>query len=223
MILTTTRSRLAQLSADIGCDSSGMAMVEFALCLPFVVGVALTGAELTNYTTTKMRVSQIALQVADNASRIGSGPVTVSKQITETQINDLLTGAQMQSQKLDLTSRGRVIVSSLEVDPSHTGKYRIRWQRCGGAKAFTSAYGVQGTNNLNGATFNGQLLTAPVGSAVMLVEISYNYRALIAAPYVPHAEIKETAAMTVRDTRDMTGPTGGVGIYNTENAAVSSC
>ncbi len=45
-------------------DSSGLAMIEFAASLPFILLISLTGAELTNYATTKMRVSQVALQLA---------------------------------------------------------------------------------------------------------------------------------------------------------------
>ena len=204
-------------------DASGMAMVEFALCLPFVVGVAMTAAELTNFTTVKMRMSQLALQVADNASRIGTGTVTSTTTISEAQINDMLTGAGYQGGKLNVYPNGRVIVSSLETDPANSGKYRIRWQRCRGSKVATSGYGAQGSNNLTGITMNGQLITAPSDTAVMVVEISYNYQPLISSTFAPATTLKETAAMVVRDNRDMTGPTGGVGIYNNENVTASIC
>lgn len=204
-------------------DQGGMAMVEFALCLPFVVTAAMTGAELTNYTTVKMRMSQLALQVADNASRIGTGTVSSTVTISEAQINDLLTGAGYQSGRLNAYPNGRIILSSLEPDPANTGKYRIRWQRCRGTKVATSSYGVQGTTNLTGVTLNGQLITPPSDSAVMVVEISYNYQPIISSAFSPNSALTETAAMVVRDNRDMVGPTGGVGIYNNENVTASVC
>ena len=46
-------------------DTSGLALLEFAFILPVVLTMSLTGAELTNYITTKMRVGQLALQLAD--------------------------------------------------------------------------------------------------------------------------------------------------------------
>ncbi len=204
-------------------DTSGMALVEFALCLPFVTTVAMTGAELTNFTNTKMRMSQLALQVADNASRIGTGTVNATTTISEAQINDLLTGAGYQSGKLNVFPNGRVIVSSLETDPNNTGKYRIRWQRCRGSRVFTSSYAAQGATNLTGITLNGQLVKSPSDTAVMIVEIAYTYQPLISAAFVPRTSLNETAAMTVRDNRDMTGPTGGVGIYNNEAVTASTC
>jgi len=163
------------------------------------------------------------LQVADNASRIGTGTVTTTTTISEAQINDMLTGAGYQSGKLNVYSNGRIIVSSLETDPANTGKYRIRWQRCRGSKVVTSSYGVQGANNLTGITLNGQLITAPTSTAVMIVEISYNYQPIISSAFIPRSTLTETAAMVVRDNRDMTGPTGGVGIYNNENVTASAC
>ncbi len=211
-------------------DRSGMAVVEFALCLPFFVGFTMGGVELTNYTTTKMRMSQIALQVADNASRIGSGNVMSSKQISEAQINDILTGAGLQADALDLYGRGRVILYSLEpvANPNTTNRYKIRWKRCRGAKTTYAGTYTQGQTNLTGFVYTPpvgatQTITAPADGAVMVVQLSYTYRPLITQAFVLKSEITEFGAMTVRDPRDMAGPNGGVGIYNTENVAISSC
>lgn len=95
-------------------NSRAVAAVEFGLALPLMSTIALSGAELTNFVTTKMRISQLALHVADNAARMGTGTVLANKQITEAQINDLLTGAGLQSGRLDLFGHGRVILSSIE-------------------------------------------------------------------------------------------------------------
>lgn len=197
-------------------------MVEFAYALPFLVGATMVSAELVNFTTTKMRVSQLALQVADNASRIGTGTLLSDKQITELQINDLLTGAQMQSGKLDIFNHGRIIISSLQpvANPNPTDRYLIRWQRCRGTKAVTSSYGVQGDTNLTGINANNQLIKATENGAVMFVQISYTYQPLIGMAFVKNTQITDVAAMTVRDNRDYTtGVNNPVGIYNPGNAA----
>ena len=54
-------------------DRSGLALLEFAFLVPILITLSLTGAELTNYITTKMRISQLALRLADDAARIGTG------------------------------------------------------------------------------------------------------------------------------------------------------
>jgi len=205
-------------------DTSGLAAVEFALSAPVILAMFLAGAELTNFAITKLRVSQIALHVADNASRIGTNSLLTDPQITETQINDLLIGANLQAGTLSLSTRGRVILSSLEpvANPNTTARFKIRWQRCYGGKAYTSSYGIQGATNKTNMGPASQTVTAPDDGAVMFVEVAYDYQPLFSARFVPTTVITDIAAMTVRDARDY-GGNGGVGIYNTEGATASTC
>ena len=50
---------------------SGVAATEFAVILPFMLGVGLMGLEVANRTVVQMRVSQLAIHIAVNASRFG--------------------------------------------------------------------------------------------------------------------------------------------------------
>jgi Flp pilus assembly protein TadG len=203
---------------DLRGNTSGVALLEFALSLPILLTMSLTGAELTNYITTRMRISQIALHLADNAARIGAGSQLAAKTITETDINDLFTGANLQSGELALNTNGRVILSSLENDPANAGKYRIRWQRCKGAKTtHTSTYGASGATNLTGMGPAGRQAVAPENGATMFVEVFYVYQPLVKTSLSPTSEMTETASMMVRDARDLTQ------IYNTAGATISSC
>ncbi len=209
------RSLLARLRGD----GSGVAAVEFALTAPIVLTLFLSGAELTNFAIAKMRISQIALHVADNGSRIGQDSPLSLKTISETQINDLLIGANLQAGNMDLLHRGRVILSSLEPMPSpNQAKFKVHWQRCFGEKVYPSTYGDQGQANLSAFGPAGKQITnVPVGGAVMYVEVAYNYKPLISGHLVPSSVLKDTAAMLVRDERDMTT------VYNTENVTASGC
>lgn len=206
----------------LGSDKSGAALMEFALSLPIVLTMSLTGAELTNYIITKMRVSQIALHLADNSARIGSGTQLQSKTISEADINDLLVGADYQSGELGLLAKGRVIISSVEPDPSNTGKSRIRWQRCKGSKtSWGSSYGNAGATNLNGVGPTGRQVSAPDNGVVMFVEVRYEYQPLVKTSLSPTSEINEIASMMVRDRRDTVGGTNGV--YQVSGVTPSSC
>lgn len=213
--LSLLRSFIRVLARDL----SGLAMMEFAFTLPFLLALALTGAEYTNYITTRMRVSQIALQIADNAARIGEGSPLQAKRISETDINDLLIGAGLQSGEMDVYGRGRVILSSLEpvATPNTTSRYRIAWQRCRGSRPHASTYGSQGDTNLVGMGPATRQVTAPDDGATMFVEVYYEYRPLVSSRLVPTSTMVETATMMVRDRRDRTQ------IYNSENATASSC
>ncbi len=213
---------LRRMSA-LGRDTSGLALLEFALTLPLLLTMGLTGAEITNYIITKMRISQIALHLADNAARIGSGSQLQAKTITETDINDLLTGAQLQSGELDLIANGRVIISSLEpvASPNTTNKYKIGWQRCKGAKTtHASGYGTVGQSsglNMDGMGPSGRQAVAPDGGSTMFVEVYYEYTPLIKTSLSPDTTMTEIASMMVRDRRDLSQ------IYNVENATKSLC
>jgi hypothetical protein len=203
-------------------DTRGVALLEFALSLPILLALSLTGAELTNYIISRMRVSQIALHLADNAARIGSGSQLQAKTISEADINDLLTGAGMQSGELALFTHGRVIITSLEPDPANSGKNRIRWQRCRGAKtAQVSAYGNAGRTNLNGMGKTGRLATAPADGVTMYVEVYYEYQPLLKASFAPNTNFREEASMMVRDRRDTVGGTNGV--YQVNGVTASTC
>jgi Flp pilus assembly protein TadG len=204
---------------------SGIAVVEFALCLPFIIVATMTAAELANYTVTKMRVSQLALRLADDGSRIGDGDLLSTKQITEAQINDLMTGADLQGSTLGLYSNGRIVLTSLEpvANPNPTDRYRIRWQRCRGAITYSSGFGEQGDTDLTGVAINGQILRAPEGGAVIIAEVAYQYQPLVGSSWIKLSSMVETAAMYVRDNREYEGPAGGVGIYNSENVTPAAC
>lgn len=164
-----------------------------------------------------MRVSQVALQVADNASRIGDSSVLTNRKIYEGDINDVMIGAHLDGGTyLNLLSKGRVIVSSLEVDGG--GKQYIHWQRCKGVKTVTSSYGVQGDIKTGGIGPTGQEVTALANDAVIFVEIQYDYTPLISSAFIKSSTIKATAAFNVRDSRDLSQ------IYQTNPAAtVASC
>ncbi len=185
-------------------DRSGVALIEFAYTLPFMLLLSLSGAELTNYITTRMRVSQLALQVVDNAARIGRGTQLQAKQINEGDINDLFIGAALQSGTLDIANNGRIILSSLENDPANAGKYRIRWQRCTGAKVeHASTFGDEGDANLDGIGPVGRQATVTDNNATMFVQIFYEYQPLIETEFAPDSLMMEYAAMMVRDRRDL--------------------
>lgn len=213
-------SLLRRMRGDIG----GLAMVEFAFAAPILLTLSLTGAELTHYITTKMRMSQLALHLADNAARIGSGSQLSAKRISEADINDLLTGAGLQGGELDLYEHGRVIISSLEpmANPNEDGTYRIRWQRCRGEKtAHESTYGEAGDTDLDGMGIAGRQAIAPENGVTMFVEIYYEYQPLLGDHLAPSTSMVEIGSMMVRDRRDTVG--GNEGVYPVAGVAPSNC
>ena len=199
--------RLKETLSQLAGNTSGLALIEFAYALPILMGVGMYGAEVANVAMVKMRVNQISMHVADNASRIGEGSLLSTKKIYESEINDLFMGAHLQAGNyVDIFERGRVIISSLE---KHTdgGQY-IHWQRCKGKKAHASTYGTAGVHSssrpVNGMGPTGAKITAPDGQAVIFVEISYDYKPLISDKFTSIRTITSRSAFNVRDRRDLT-------------------
>ncbi len=203
-------------------DTSGASLVEFAVTFPILSVMGMFGIEIAYMASVNMQISQIALQVADNASRLEqTNNNTVAPTVTENGIDSIMTGAIKVGERFDFTQNGRVILSSLEKDPG-TGKQFIHWQRCTGSLLVPSAYGNDSTSNgLNGATMTGMgsgatKVSAKDGIAVMFVEVVYDYHGIFGDLFVRNMRFRQEAAYIVRDIRDLrasdqSGVTGGGG------------
>ena len=220
------------LFARLRADRRGLALVEFAYSLPLVVGIGLYGVEIANLAIANLRVSQAALNLADNASRVGvDGSNASTQQLREIDVNDVLAGVQGYGDKWDLTKRGRITLTSLE---NRSGDQVIHWQRCLGVKSganWDSSYGkpIKADGNYdpdagvdtdagtadNSASHPGTVsaggmgdvsakVIAPVDSGVMFVEINYDYKPVISTKWLPggSARIHYIASFIVRDHRD---------------------
>lgn len=199
--------RASALLSRLLYSRSGVAATEFALVLPFLLTGSLFGLELANQAIVQMQISQLAVHVADNASRIGDTSTLEDRRIYEADINDLLIGANIQGgDRIGLFDNGRVIISSLEVVPDTEDDQYIHWQRCVGEKLHISSYGIEG-DGMDGALAGmgpaGEEVIAFAGEAVMFVEISYDYQPLIGDAFALRNEISATASFTVRDDRDL--------------------
>lgn len=188
-------------------STSGVAAVEFALGMPLLLTAGLWGTETANYALVNMKIGQLAVHIADNASRIGDTSTLQNRKIYESDINDVIYGAQIQGGPgIGLYDNGRVIISSLQVRDAPAGgseEQYIHWQRCRGAKAVASSYGDEGDVLADGMGRNGSEVIAQSGDAVIFVEISYTYQPLISANFMGSLDISSTASFTVRDDRDL--------------------
>ena len=184
-------------------NRSGVAMVEFAMGAPFLLTAGLWGAEVANYALVNMKVSQLAEHIADNASRVGDTSTLQNRRIYESDINDVIYGAQVQAGKLGLYDHGRVVISSLEVADQSDNQY-IHWQRCRGLKTYAPAYGKEGDDlGTAGMGPAGEQVVAQPNDAVIFVEVNYTYQPLVSAQFLGSLDIVSIASFTVRDNRDL--------------------
>ncbi len=209
--------RIRRFSRRLRHNRSGLAMLEFALIMPFFLGFGFLTLDLTRYALIHMKVSQITLNLADNISRMGTN--SQIQQLRELDINDAFEAVRDQGAGIAFTTQGRLTLSSLE---NGRDGQRIHWQRCVGLKSGTgydSSYGsatpltTAGTTTAatnigvttTGMGDSGSIVTAPAGSGVMFVEANYEYIPMFGAMFgwvSPRSKIHYVASFIVRDNRD---------------------
>lgn len=215
------RSRVRSLARRLSGDTSGLALIEFAFAAPLVFGMGMLGTDTAYLVITHMQISQIAMQVADNASRVGEQDVLTARKVFERDVNETLVGAEKLGQNLDFYENARVIISSLQRNAQ--GGQWIAWQRCRGAVRHNSSYGVAG-NGATGTSFPGmgepgRYITASQGTAVMFVEVAFDYEPITPITVFENRRIVYTAAFNVRDNRDLTrlyagGPVASCSVFS---------
>lgn len=176
----------------------GMALVEFAISLPVLLTLGLVGLETANFAMAHLRVSNIAVLTADNAARYRDS-------ISEGQVIELFHGAKMTGDGISFAPNGRIILSSIEPNSAGTGQW-IRWQRCDGAKGVTSLYGEEGKGKSNASLKEvgppGNRIEAQPGTAVMMVEVVYEYQPIVPNSLWGGREIRYESAFNVRQRTD---------------------
>jgi TadE-like protein len=207
--------RFLKKSATIRSCKNGVAMVEMALVTPLVMGLVMWGIELTQLAKAQHRVSQAASALADNMSRVGLQSALASVQLRESDIIDGFTGLNRQTEGFNLTSNGRVTLSSLERNAS--GGQWIHWQRCIGTKNYPSTFGTEGVG-ATGTAFPGMgpagsRVQAPPGAAVMFVEVAYDFVPTFGTIFLSPRVIRSHNSFVARSERDLSqvyNPTGDI-------------
>lgn len=190
-------------------DTAAVSVTEFAIVLPVFMTLGMYGAEIAWMNSASMEASQIAIALADNASRLGQTDNSgVTPTITGDDVASVLSGALQEGKAINLEGEGRVILSSLEAHPV-TGKQYVHWQECKGDLKRDSAHGKPDplgnalSNLANGLALGKTKITAPPGSAVMVAEVWYTYKGLFGTMFVKPFVMHEQAAVIVRDNRNL--------------------
>ena len=211
--------RLLRSLRRLLADRAAVSAVEFALLAPVMTTMGLGAIELANMAMVYTRVSQVAIQVADNASRAKQSTGSSGAMMREYDVDEAFNQVDLVYPGLQVYTNGRIVLSSLEQNAS--GGQWIHWQRCRGLSTLgNSKYGTQGTGS-SGTSFagmgpTGTVVTADANSAIMFVEVYYKYQPIFfKIGNTTSPTIYRAAAMYVRDDRDLTQ------IYNPSPAATS--
>ena len=189
---------LGRLLRRLHRDENGVQLVEFAISIPVLLTLGLGGIEVANFAIASIRCSQISMMVADNAGRVRDS-------IDEADINEIMVGAKLMGSGVKFAQNGRIILSSVEQNAAKNGQW-IRWQRCAGAKNATSSYGVQdaGKNDASLQAIGpaGNQIAAASGTAVMYVEVVYDYQPIVSNRILGGRTLRYNGAFNVRQRTD---------------------
>lgn len=210
--MTTKRVRLQKVRTSLRKNESGVAFMEFAFALPFLMVALLGGLELVHLALTHQQLSRIATSTADLAARYRAS-------IDEVDVNTLFMGSQMSASFDDFDTNGRIVLSSVTRNANDDGHW-IRWQRCEGDLARASEIGDEGDGEDDDTIdeVNGMIVTDP--NNVLVAEVTYRYtpwffpvRSSILrsiAPIFTERDITYTSAFIARELtlRNITNTTG---------------
>ncbi len=168
-------------------QSRGVATIETALALPFLVVMILFGGfELWQILSSSLRLDRATNQVASAAARSPVG-------ITEGEVTSILKAAERSAVPTELYKGGRVIISAVEARASQ----KILWQRCmGDLTAFKGSIGGVGEK----AKFLKIKFAGPPEDVLMIVvESEFEYNATFAGSIFPSLKLGHGTVAIGRD------------------------
>lgn len=222
-----SRSLAAQFARSLGDCRSGVAFLEFAFALPVVLALGLLGLETANYAMANLRVSNIAMLTADNAARVRDS-------IDEGDIIELFTGAKMSGSNINFAQNGRIILTDLEQNSAGTFQWvrwqrcdgalnyaatpaALRPLTAAGAVisngteiyntdrvTTSSAPSSEAKASLTSVGSGSNVISAQAGTAVMVVQVAYNYQPVIPNSFLQGRQITYVSAFNVRQRTDQT-------------------
>lgn len=207
-VMAPAHAWLRRRIRPVAADRSGVAAVEFALGLPVLVALTMCGAEAANMAYTSQQLGDIATMSADSVGR-------VKESINNGTVTDIFGAMKTLSDKIDLRNRGRIIVSSIEPVTDSSGNLsnqRLRWQRCTGALAKSSAYATtEGTMlGANGIVVSSsRKIAASKDNEMIFVEVYYTYKPLISDAFLGTPQMSAIAAISVRERSNNDIGSGG--------------
>lgn len=154
-------SILRRIRSVLSCQQ-GIAAIEFAISLPFLMALMLGGIELSRYVILHQKLEKVAYTVSDVVSQEDT--------LTVAQINQALTAAATIMEPYEFAPQGVVYISSVYQNGADAPT--VRWQRSGGGDlAAPSHVGVNGgvATLPNGLTLNNK-------DNVIIGEVFFRYQ-----------------------------------------------
>jgi len=164
-------------------NTRAMATVELAMAMPVLMGLLLTGVEVTRYVLLNQKMERTSATVADLVSQAES--------LTESDMTNLFQITTLSMDPFPFMSTGQVVVSSVSVFGGAAPI--INWQRTYGSGSGTSAVGSEG-----GAASLPSGMTLNDGENVIVSEVFYDYQPMLVEKVMKPANLYSYAVYRPR-------------------------
>jgi len=234
-MLKTRTGRARAGGASLRSCTSGVALLEFAFALPVVMALGLMGLETANYAMAHLRVSNIAMLTADNAARVRESidesdivELFTGAKMSGASINFAANGRIILSD-LEPTGAGSgnpqwIRWQRCDGALNYSNPTANMRPRTAAGAAITNGTEIYNADRFTPNTTNPSSdVTSPVifgmgstttiaaqpGSAVMVVEVVYNYQPIIPNSFLAGRQIRYESAFNVRQRSDQVLKNGG--------------
>ncbi|MGB0682966.1 MAG: TadE/TadG family type IV pilus assembly protein [Magnetovibrionaceae bacterium] len=126
--------RLFPLFRRFSAREDGNIAVEMAIALPILISLLLGGLEIMTFTLLNEKTERASASLADLVAQ--------SESLSAGELADLTGVASEIMEPFDVSTSGRIIVSSISADPE--GTVLINWQKAYGGGGGGSRYGAAG-------------------------------------------------------------------------------
>ena len=150
-------------------DQRGLAYLEFAVALPFLLAMLMGSIEVTRFILIAQKVEKVAVTISDVVSQ--------STTISTSDLDNIITAAGEVMQPYSFGADGFVIITSVTQTgaPNAGNPPRVKWQYTGGGTwTQTSLIGTVGT----AATLPASISLNDKDN-IIIAEVFYNYAPLI--------------------------------------------
>ncbi len=158
---------------------NGVAAVEFALTLPVLIGLSLTGFEVSSYAMLNIKLQHAATSMAQLA--------TMEEELPAATLDGMFASVTHIVKPFTFGGRGRAFVTGIGEAAPGDGP-TVRWQRSGaGSLSVASKVGSIG----GAASVPGDLTISPT-QAVIAAEVIYDYQPMLLG-FVPAMTLRKVA------------------------------
>jgi len=129
-----------KIAENLKSRQEGVAMIEFALAAPVLVGLLLSSIDITSYLVAHQRVSRASYTMSNLLTQMDKG-------LSESQISDMMLALDEVSKPFSISEDGVATMTAVIGKDDGAGglEYSVAWQRCYGPNTHSNRFGDTGS------------------------------------------------------------------------------